>query len=313
MIRTVFTQFPKRRCYSTTDSFAELDKWINSPKQLILSDAFHIERMSDLYITIPTRDGTRAPFKEPQTSTPLGYGHHLAFFHPRKSENHLRPDGTENDFCPPAPFTRRMWAGGKMIWNNDSPLTIGGRAIANCTIGSVGKKGFTDGGKSPKVFVTQKIELSMLGKEPSIIEERSHVYLSSAAGVDRTIREVKDIPSSPPDFSFTYTPTMITLFRFSALMFNAHHIHLDQEYAQKKQGYPERLVHGPLTAMMLLEIASLNNPDRTIKSFEYRARNPVIVNQPSTINGVKKDGNTVFLWCVDGDGVVGMTGLVHLV
>jgi hydroxyacyl-ACP dehydratase HTD2-like protein with hotdog domain len=123
---------------------------------------------------------------------------------------------------------------------------------------------------------------------------------------------------------------MITLFRFSALMFNAHHIHLDQEYAQKKEGYPgwsshlpihvefadkrgiERLVHGPLTAMMLLETVAFNNPGRAIKSFEYRARNPIIVNQPSTINGVWKDATTAALWCVDGNGVVGMTGLVEL-
>lgn len=125
---------------------------------------------------------------------------------------------------------------------------------------------------------------------------------------------------------------MITLFRFSALMFNAHHIHLDQNYAQKKEGYPgwctslslgaeftdecggsERLVHGPLTAMMFLETVAFNNPGRAIKSFEYRARNPIIVNRPSTINGVWQDVNTVALWCVDGDGVVGMTGLVQLV
>lgn len=253
MFRTALTQISKGRCYST--NFGELDKWITSPKQLILSDAFHFERVSDLYITLPTRDGTRTTFEEPQITTPLGYGHHLAFFHPRTSEDKLRPDGTENDFCPPAPFTRRMWAGGKMTWNNNNPLTIGGRATANCSIGAVEKKGFEDGGNNPKVFVNQRIELAMTGKESSIIEERSHVYLSSAAGVNRTVREgeliyirmlvlsrelrtVKGVPNSPPDFSFTYTPTMITLFRFSALMFNAHHIHLDQEYAQKKEGYP---------------------------------------------------------------------------
>lgn len=56
---------------------------------------------------------------------------------------------------------------------------------------------------------------------------------------------VKGIPSSV-DFSFAYVPSVVTLFRFSALMFNAHHIHLDKEYSQKKEGYqgdiPIRLV-----------------------------------------------------------------------
>ena len=50
---------------------------------------------------------------------------------------------------------------------------------------------------------------------------------------------VTDIPASA-DFSFQYTPTLTTLFRFSALTFNGHYIHLDQEYSQS-EGYPGRL------------------------------------------------------------------------
>ena len=51
---------------------------------------------------------------------------------------------------------------------------------------------------------------------------------------------VPDLPPSP-DFSFTYRPTPVTLFRFSALTFNAHHIHLDKEYASQVEGYPGAL------------------------------------------------------------------------
>ena len=47
---------------------------------------------------------------------------------------------------------------------------------------------------------------------------------------------VTDLPT--PDFTFTYLPTPTTLFRFSALTFNGHYIHLDKEYAQKFEGYP---------------------------------------------------------------------------
>jgi hydroxyacyl-ACP dehydratase HTD2-like protein with hotdog domain len=48
---------------------------------------------------------------------------------------------------------------------------------------------------------------------------------------------VKNIPPSA-DFSFTFTPSLVTLFRFSALMFNAHLIHLDKDWAQSSRGYP---------------------------------------------------------------------------
>ena len=49
---------------------------------------------------------------------------------------------------------------------------------------------------------------------------------------------VKDLPK--PDFSFTYTPTDTMLFRFSALTFNAHRIHLDKEYSQNVERLPGR-------------------------------------------------------------------------
>ena len=48
---------------------------------------------------------------------------------------------------------------------------------------------------------------------------------------------VKDIPTAH-DFIFEYRPTLATLFRFSALMFNAHYIHFDQDYTQRIEGYP---------------------------------------------------------------------------
>ncbi len=57
------------------------------------------------------------------------------------------------------------------------------------------------------------------------------------SGVRLTIvHVVKGLPR--PDFTFDYLPTPTTLFRFSALTFNGHYIHLDKEYAQKSEGYP---------------------------------------------------------------------------
>jgi len=95
-------------------------------------------------------------------------------------------------------------------------------------------------------------------------------------------------------------------------MFNAHLIHLDKDWAQSKRGYPERLVHGPLTALMLLETTLFHKPTAQVAHFEYRARNPVIVGHPMTINGVWVDEHTATVWCVNEEGVVGMTGTIKL-
>ncbi|KAJ7709862.1 hypothetical protein B0H17DRAFT_1029536 [Mycena rosella] len=306
----------RARSYSTRSltprNIQALDEYISSPKKLVLEDTFNVERLSDLFITLPTRDGTRSPYTSPRLSAPVGYGWHLAFFHARTPESHLSPDGTDGavEFGPPEPFIRRMWASGRMSWNPEHPLLVGETATSTSTFGSVEKKNFDT--ENPMVFVTQKIDITTAGKsEPSITEERSHVYVAESVSPSNTPRAVKNLPPFV-DFSFTFTPSLITLFRFSALMFNAHLIHLDKDWAQLKRGYSERLVHGPLTALLLLEVTKFHKPGAQIAHFEYRARNPVIVNRPMTINGTWVDEHTATVWCVNEEGVVGMTSTIKL-
>lgn len=310
-------QPPKGYCRSVgTLNVAALDRWISDRKSLTLADTFTPTHLADLYVTLPTRDGTRGrPYRPLEEGEPLSYGHHLAFFHPRNPENALRPDGTDAEFCPPEPFTRRMWAGGTMQWNMNPAcvLRVGQKARAVSRIASVEKKGFGSDDASasahPMVFITQRIEVTAEGRsEPSVIEERSHVYLASGGG-KRTLRQVHGLPK--PDFLFSYKPSLITLFRFSALTFNGHYIHLDKDYAQNSEGYPERLVHGPLIALMLLEALLFHRPGLQLQSFSYRARNPLIVNRTCTICGSFSEEDQIDVWCEDIDGVVVMTGRVN--
>ncbi|CAL1704570.1 unnamed protein product [Somion occarium] len=296
-----------RRSYTTQVSdvhVAALDRWISSDKKLVIHDTLRPEHLSSLYVTLPTRDGSQKPFVHPRDGSLLEAGHHLVFFHPRNPEKALRSDGTDADFCPPEPFTRRMWAGGRIEWRN--PLLIGDEAVSVSTIDSVQKKGFEKG--RPMVFVNQKIQYSKAGSEDVAIQEtRSHVYLASP-GNSRGTREVPYLPV--PDFSLRYLPTPTTLFRFSALTFNGHYIHLDRDYAQKSEGYPERLVHGPLTALMLLEATKFHKPEIVLRTFDYRAQNPLVVNNAVTIYGAWEEKGSVRVWASDDNKVVGMTGSI---
>lgn len=61
---------------------------------------------------------------------------------------------------------------------------------------------------------------------------------------------------------------------------------------------------------MLLEVLQFYKPGLQLHAFEYRARNPVIVNRNSTIYGTLITKNKADVWCADDDGVVGMTGSV---
>jgi len=302
------------RSFQTASNFNAnaLETWAATPKELVLKDALRPEHLASLYVTLPTR--AEGGTFQPQPGTPLGYGHHLVFFHQRNPEALLRADGTDADFCPPEPFTRRMWAGGHISWNATKPLIIGRNATARTTVQGAVKKGFETG--NPMLFVKQFIDITMdEEQEPSVREERTHVYLPTSAHQGpadaKHPRPVSGLISKP-EFSYQYTPTPTTLFRFSALTFNGHHIHLDKEYAQQAEGYSERLVHGPLTALMLLEVLVNFHPNASIKSFEYRAHNPLTVNQPLTIHGAWIEDKVVKMWCTDKNDTVGMTGTLSL-
>ena len=74
------------------------------------------------------------------------------------------------------------------------------------------------------------------------------------------------------------------------------------------------VVHGPLTAMMLVEnyLVSGKNEAGMPISFDYRARNPAFVNKRQHLRGTfDETGRTAFVWSEDDAGVVGMTGTLE--
>lgn len=56
------------------------------------------------------------PDGTPLKGTPLPPGYHWAYFTPTFLEQDLGIDGTDKTLNPLAPWTRRMWAGGELIW-----------------------------------------------------------------------------------------------------------------------------------------------------------------------------------------------------
>src|SRR5271169_2930977 len=66
------------------------------------------------------------PFPLPQVQKTLPQGHHLVYF-PTAAvpESKLDSDGTETTYNPGAPFSRRMWAGGRIEWPQDVDLLVG--------------------------------------------------------------------------------------------------------------------------------------------------------------------------------------------
>ncbi|KAL5489912.1 hypothetical protein ACEPAI_4744 [Sanghuangporus weigelae] len=302
----------------TSEQEKALDDWIS--KTLITTrqydDDLSPSKVKDLYSILPTRDHTDDSIFS--SGKPLAPLHTLIFFHPRSREDQLGEDQTDREFCPPAPFTRRMWAGGAFRFpgphGSGGALRIGQNASALVKIGKIEKKGFEKG--TPMVFVHQNISYGhrdTRDPETLVSEERIHVYLPRKLRANnRGIREVSGLPK--PQFTFSWTPTPTSLFRFSALTWNGHLIHLDPSYAREVEGYPERLVHGPLTALMLSEALFHEGYYGNINSFVYRAYNPVLVGRRQHLRGAfSEEKDSVTLWAEDDEGVVGMTARVDLV
>ena len=68
------------------------------------------------------------------------------------------------------------------------------------------------------------------------------------------------------------------------LTHNAHRIHYDHPYATEVEGCPGLLVHGPLTALLLLDAATRHGTG-PVTRFRYRALAPLFADQPITLAG----------------------------
>jgi 3-methylfumaryl-CoA hydratase len=95
--------------------------------------------------------------------------------------------------------------------------------------------------------------------------------------------------------------------RCSAVTFNGHRIHYDQPYATKVEGYPGLVVHGPLTATLLMELARDSNPGKRIAFYSFRAVSPLYAPAKFTVNGKPTpDGKGAQMWAANAEGKLAM-------
>ena len=100
------------------------------------------------------------------------------------------------------------------------------------------------------------------------IEEEQDLVFREAAAVAPPGPERDDAPDAA--WVEVRVADPVLLFRFSAVTANAHRIHYDHPYATGVEGYPDLVVHGPLTAVLLAELARRRG-EREWRSVSYRA------------------------------------------
>jgi 3-methylfumaryl-CoA hydratase len=249
-----------------------------------------------------TFDEDSAPLAEGD-ALPLPW--HWFFFLPRAAQAALGEDGhpQRGGFLPPFPHPRRMFAGARMRVHQ--ALRVGVPAQREATIRDVAIKS----GKSGSLaFVTVAYRF-IQGGELCLEEEQDIVYREPGAPVPAP--QPAALPAlAAGAWSRSVVPDTRLLFRFSALTFNAHRIHYDRPYATAVEGYPGLVVHGPLTAVLLVQLLRRSSP-RPIVAFDFRGQAPLFDGHAVRLSALQ-DGDRVALEARGPDGAVALAAAATL-
>ncbi|KAF7562540.1 hypothetical protein G7046_g1587 [Stylonectria norvegica] len=257
-------------------------------RQLI--DGNQLQKLA-LTLGRPSINGIDISDAPPPPGTPVPAGHHLVYFTPNGTEEDLGADGTDRIFNASAPFTRRMWAGGRMTWPTEakgsgSLLRVGDEVEERTRLLSATAKK----SRSASEMVLVEVEKEIWGPRGlALVDRRSWVFrpevdskVVGAApklleGIIRGPSVVKDLPSTENDFpvrQLRWSP--VGLFRFSALTFNGHMIHYSEDWTRNVENHPGVVVHGPLNLINLLNYwGDIHGKGESPKQISYRAMSPL--------------------------------------
>ena len=258
--------------------------------------------------------------KVPLNGTPLPLGYHLAYFTPAVLLGDLGRDGTDINYSPAEPFTRRMWAGGQLDWEKENPLRVGDEAIETTKLVSAVPKVTRAGEEMIVVGVEKTFENE---KGLALVDRRDWVFRPQLSvpppPLDYPLQSTQSnndallpLPSSAQK-SRDFLQTAVALFRFSALTFNAHMIHYSVPWCREKEGHRDIVVHGPLNLINMLDFWRDEQPNdyRIPRSIRYRATAPFYAGEAYRALLERVDDKTsIKIWGHDGKGDVrvGMIG-----
>lgn len=222
--------------------------------------------------------------------------HQVYFWDPR-IDSELGRDGhpVVGGLVPDMGLPRRMWAGGRMTFH--APIQIGQKASKT----SVCEKAVHKSGRSGSLaFVTLRHEIWQ--NQCLCITEWQDLVYREDPEISRGVTSIQYADTNE-EASVKISFNETTLFRYSALTFNGHRIHYDQNYAKAVEGYDGLVVHGPLLAQHLMLMAQ--QTFGTLKSFAFRATSPLMHFEEATLcqKGRK-------LWVRAPDGRLCMTAQI---
>ncbi|WP_353475263.1 MaoC family dehydratase N-terminal domain-containing protein [Salipiger sp. H15] len=221
---------------------------------------------------------------------------HLCLCQPAVPGSALGPDGhpARGGFLPPVPLPRRMWAGGSFTFH--AAPRIGEVITRRSVIEEVAEK---EGRSGTLCFVT--VTHHIYGEDgPCVTERQDIVYRAKDARAATT----PPLPAPRGEARRDLAPDPVLLFRYSALTFNGHRIHYDAPYVTGTEGYPGLIVHGPLQATLLAQMAA-DLRGAAPARFEFRSLSPIFDTLGFSLNA-RDEGEVLHLWTAAEGGPVAM-------
>jgi 3-methylfumaryl-CoA hydratase len=166
-------------------------------------------------------------------------------------------------------------------------LRIGGTVERISAVQKIDRK---DDARGQRAVVTIGHEIRGVDDaDAAIVETQTYMLLPAGRHV---------VTASPPPIEVTadhvrkVTPDATLLFHYSALGFNSHRIHLDRDYA-RQEGFPDLVVNGGLTALLLTEMARVDLGLK-ISSFSIKHSAPLFCDRPVTLAATRNGEDWVF-------------------
>ncbi len=188
-------------------------------------------------------------------------------------------------FMPPIPLPRRMWASSSVHFH--APLHAGAEIERTSTIASISEK---VGSTGPLAFVD--VHHQSYADGVLVVRETQTIVYRDASTMPPSIAAPRAgaavIEADDTLAVARLTPCPALLLRFSALTFNAHRIHYDLPYAREVEGYAGLVVHGPLTASLLLNFAT--ECFGPLAQFNFRGLAPAFAGEVMTLTARRDDG-----------------------
>jgi len=198
-----------------------------------------------------------------------------------------------------------MWAGGELVFR--APLRVGDEVVKTSVVEDIA---FKSGASGPLGFVTMRHTYTV-GATRAIEERQDLVYRpppapgAAAARPQPAKTETAEIMRA---WDIATDPVMLA--RYSMATFNGHRIHYDAPYATGVEGYAGLVVHGPMLATLMLNVAA-DALGATPRRFRYRGLAAVICGTPFRAEARRGVGEAIETRIVTGDGVVAMAGVVE--